>query len=797
MKNNTYIRFAITLIYLFVFQITCAQTGYAWKKLGNGISGIDCGGNSILKSKYIDGNLYIAVRNKSTSEVTINKWDGSSWSAYPALKGNVYVSDMEMYKGQLYACGYIDKLTGLQRPGNKTLGVVKFNGSAWDSLPSYPTFIGADSMFAAENLCAYKDKLYYTVGSVKDKLFSLDSFGNTTLIQIHTKIYNIGFNDLDIVDGKLVVSGDIDSVTNLKKTAGMFFYDGTNFSFPKSNNIRNINKVFSRNDSQYLVIAGHNIELWERDTLKTDISPPVQFNWYPYWAEFTFKNNFIIMTQDTFSIYYDTDSSKWFYLNGLDKPFIQAVPAGPDKGLMVSCQLFQGAAELTLGAIVRGKIFADLDSNCAFNGADKPLDYALIEFDNGTDKFYTSSDLNGNYEISVLAGTHNVTYYLPDVTSSIKPCSAVKVTVSTSSVTNNINIPVHPSKEKNLGVTVNGVRGFLARQGFTETIVLKGGNYGYFKDSLILSLKYPTNVYFINSTITPYSNTGGELIYKFYNVGFREQKSIQIGFSTTTSTIKVGDTIRYYVKVINSAGDSFMDNNYDTLYQRVVAAYDPNIKQSYPEGKVTPGLNKIKYQIHFQNTGNDTAFKVTVVDTITQKLGLRSLRVTGTSHPASYSLRVENKQALIWEFNNIMLPDSHTNEKASHGFISFEANLNGELAIGDSITNKAYIYFDYQKPIITNYASVLMVSPGSIHVFEPHIEKTLRLYPNPTSGILNVEIDPQFGNCNVLFFNNIGQIVHAQKVETEFATFDVSALPKGLYFVNIAGTKITGRLLVE
>ncbi len=797
MKNNKYICFAITLMYLFLFQTTYAQTGYAWKKLGNGMVGSACSGNSILVCKYIDGNLYIAVKNKLTNEVAINKWDGSSWSTYPVIQGNVFISDLEVFNGELYASGNIDKLTGLQRPGNKSLGVIKFKSGSWDSLPSYPTFIGQDSMRAARNLCKYKNKLYYSVGSVKDKLFSLDTFGNTTLIQTHTKIYNSGFNDLDVVDGKLVISGDIDSVMHLKKTAGMFYYDGTNFSFPKSTITRNIDKVVSRNDSQYLVIAGHNLEIWEGDSLKTDISPSAQINWYPYWAELTFKNNFIIMTQDTFSVYFDTDSSKWFYLNGLKSQFSRAVAAGPNKGLIVSCQLFQGAAELTLGGIVRGNIFADLDSNCTFNGADKPLDFSLIEFDNGTDKSYTNSDINGNYEISVLAGTHNVTYYLPEVKSSIAPCSTVKVTVATSSVTNNVNIPVHPSKEKNLGVNVNGVRGFLARQGFTETIVLKGGNYGYFKDSLILSLKYPSNVYFINSTITPYSNTGGELIYKLYNVGFREQKTIHIGFSTSTSTIKVGDTIRYYAKVINSAGDSLMDNNYDTLYQRVVAAYDPNIKQSYPEGKVTSGLNKIKYQIHFQNTGNDTAFKVTVVDTITQKLGLRSLRVTGTSHPASYSLRVENKQALIWEFNNIMLPDSHTNEKASHGFIAFEANLNGELAVGDSITNKAYIYFDYQEPIITNYASVLMVKPGSIHVFEPLQDKTLKLYPNPTSGLLHVEIDQQFGPCNVLFFNSLGQMVHTQKVETDVATLDVSAFPKGMYFVNIEGTRINGRLLVE
>lgn len=503
------------------------------------------------------------------------------------------------------------------------------------------------------------------------------------------------------------------------------------------------------------------------------------------------------MSQDTTGYYYDMDSSKWFNLNGLYSAQFQAVPAGPNKALMVSCSFFQGAAELTIGAIVRGKIFADRDSNCFFNGADQPIDYALIEFDNGSDKFYTNSDINGNYEISVLAGTHNVTYYLPDVKSSIAPCSAVKVTITTSSVTNNINIPIHPSKDRNLGVTINAVRGFRSRQGFTETFVLTGANYAYFSDSLIISLKYPANVYFIGSSITPISNTGNELIYKFYNVGFREKKVINIGFSTSVKTIQVGDTIQFYASVINSAADSFIHNNYDTLRQRIVAAYDPNIKQSYPEGKVTAGLKKIKYQIHFQNTGNDTAFKVTVVDTITQKLGLRSLRVTGTSHPASYSLRVDNKQVLIWEFNNILLPDSHTNEKASHGFIAFEADINGVLAVGDSITNNAYIYFDYQKPIITNYASVLMVKDGSTHVDPFKKQSSVLLYPNPTTGVFYITLDHPIGSGNALLFNSLGQLMHLQKLNVGTTTMDVSALPRGMYFLHVEGTGITERLLIE
>src|SRR5688500_6845530 len=99
------------------------------------------------------------------------------------------------------------------------------------------------------------------------------------------------------------------------------------------------------------------------------------------------------------------------------------------------------------------------------------------------------------------------------------------------------------------------------------------------------------------------------------------------------------------------------------------------------------------YRIRFQNTGTDTAFRVVIRDTLHEILDWNSLRMIDASHP--YSLLAKNGRILEWKFSNIILPDSNTNEKASHGYILFSIRPKSTLNAGDQISNRASIYFDF------------------------------------------------------------------------------------------------------
>jgi hypothetical protein len=111
----------------------------------------------------------------------------------------------------------------------------------------------------------------------------------------------------------------------------------------------------------------------------------------------------------------------------------------------------------------------------------------------------------------------------------------------------------------------------------------------------------------------------------------------------------------------------------------------------------------MEYVIRFQNTGTDTAFTVKVLDTLDTDLDIFSVRSGVSSH--NYSFRMHGPRVLEWTFYNIKLPDSTTNEPASHGFVTFTVNQVKNLPDGTEINNRVGIYFDYNDPIITNTTS--------------------------------------------------------------------------------------------
>ncbi len=146
--------------------------------------------------------------------------------------------------------------------------------------------------------------------------------------------------------------------------------------------------------------------------------------------------------------------------------------------------------------------------------------------------------------------------------------------------------------------------------------------------------------------------------------------------------------------------------------QTIKASYDPNDKTVYPEG--AGANNDVKrgtpliYRIRFQNTGNDTAFKVVVRDSLPNNLDIATLRIGAASHSYTYKITGKANAVLEVTFDNILLPDSTTDELGSHGFFYFNIQHKKGLPINTEIKNEAGIYFDFNAPVITNTAKITL-----------------------------------------------------------------------------------------
>lgn len=848
MKLMTSIRTILLFAMTCCFIETMAQKGYAWKNIGNNddkkyYDYSAGGGQNILFQKRIGNDLFLLRTGYFGGEVNISKYDGQSWIQYPPIMLKfAVVRDIGYFNNQVYIAGSeFDSISLAQRVNDLPFAMVKFNGEKWEGISNSPTkdssgWYNFTFKGYIDNLTEYKGKLYYISHSFTasrgalHRIYAIDKSGVHTLF----KSYSDPTNDLNIMivvhNNKLVTGGAIFNRENEfnQSISGLEFYDGTNTtlyehtsfaggaSFQRGYyNVHTPNGLLNINDSMLAFItngvSGKNIfptiVLLKNETLYKDLGQTGSLHpMYAANAMCFFGNSlhveFTWWGQETYQ--YNLDSNKWTTWRRDRMLFCNQ--AGPriygfrfDKEYQApSDAKIINFAEIVDGATISGLAYADYNTSCSLDNNDKLVKNAFVEFDNGNDKFYALTDKDGKYETGILPGSYSITCLSNGMIPITTNCDAVQiVSKKTDSTFTNVNVPVHFSKAKNLSIAFDCYRGFMTRQGFTEKYILTGANYSFTADSIVMSLTYPDKCYYVSSTIQPFSHIGHVLIYKFANLEWGETKRIELQFRTSIETSKQGDKLPFTAQIENSDGDSLMSNNIVKLEQIILAAYDPNVKQSYPNGKVKTNLSKIKYVIHFQNTGTDTAYKVTVIDTITQKLGLRSIVVTSTSHPDSYSLKVVGNQALVWEFNNILLPDSHRNEKASHGYIAFEANINGKVAVGDSINNKAYIYFDYQKPVITNTASIVFATDKEVNIQKPTAANTIKLYPNPANAQFKVETDAALNRHSIQLYNYLGQMFDSKTIDMGEVTFNVQDLPKGIYFIRVSGTAICEKVVVE
>ena len=146
------------------------------------------------------------------------------------------------------------------------------------------------------------------------------------------------------------------------------------------------------------------------------------------------------------------------------------------------------------------------------------------------------------------------------------------------------------------------------------------------------------------------------------------------------------------------------DDNFDRHCLPITGSFDPNDKRGFPLGfgvnNFIEANDPIDYIIRFQNTGNDTAFLVVILDTLPQQLDPNSIELKGSSH--DYRMQIIDSNIIEFTFENIFLPDSNINEVASHGYVAFKIDQQLDLPIGTEIINSAAIYFDFNEPVITD-----------------------------------------------------------------------------------------------
>jgi len=520
-----------------------------------------------------------------------------------------------------------------------------------------------------------------------------------------------------------------------------------------------------------------------------------EFDFFPYQGGIWHSGNRYYLHHNSIGFFTSLDTCKtWLpveqYLDGV----IEASDTTFYRGNLFGGVLKTGLPQ-NYGALSTGHVYKDDNNNSVWDPNEATLPNVSVSITEPGTWYpywfvYTESD--GRYSIGSLPGT----------------IDTLQVNVPSTYV-ENINPPQHvvtnTGTGRNFGVhfkqdiTDVSIEGYFAgrpRPGFPLDAFIGYANVGTVPASGKIGIKLDPKYHFVSADPVPSAMVGTDsLIWDFDTISLFSQQQIRISGVVDVSTV-LGSPFKLKGHIEPTLSDFKPANNYFVRIDTVVGSYDPNEKRVEPAKGLTPAEiaagKELVYTVHFQNTGTYQADRVRITDILDTALDVKTLRLIASSH-AITSFRLLPGNLLEVVFDQIALPDSNSNEPASHGFVSFAIQRNKAFNNYYKILNTAAIYFDFNDPIITNTVITTVATP-TVSSFEPNTTDTkfagLAISPNPTAKDFVVDTRGRLsGAGNMELFNAQGKICLSIPVADLSSPINIAitGLTDGAYTVRATG----------
>jgi hypothetical protein len=354
-----------------------------------------------------------------------------------------------------------------------------------------------------------------------------------------------------------------------------------------------------------------------------------------------------------------------------------------------------------------------------------------------------------------------------------------------------VTFPASPSPfVQNFCITPNGIYNDLeitilpinnAIAGFDATYKLLYKNKGNQIQSGSLNLIFNDAVLdLISANPSVFTQTANSLIWNFTNLLPFESREIDIVFNlnspTETPSLISGDILNYNASIIGQT-DETPNDNISTLNQTVVNSYDPNDKTCLEGTTILPSMvgEYVHYLIRFENNGTANAQNIVVKDMIDiNKFDINTLIPIKGSH--NFETRITDTNKVEFIFQNINLPFNDAN---NDGYISFKIKTKPNLVVGNTFSNLANIYFDYNFPIVTNnYTTTVQNTLG---LQENYFINDIVAYPNPVKDFLNFKTEHNILKVEV--YDIAGRILSSNSISEN--KIDLSELKTGNYILKL------------
>ena len=331
------------------------------------------------------------------------------------------------------------------------------------------------------------------------------------------------------------------------------------------------------------------------------------------------------------------------------------------------------------------------------------------------------------------------------------------------------------------------------RSGFIARYMISSGNYGNTTVSPTVYFFPYNNVTFQSSTPPPSQITPDSVLWNLPALTPFQTGSIIVTVNVNLG-LPIGTLINSSAHIEPYATDDNPSCNNSNWEVYTTGSFDPNDILVNEDTLTTTQLSNapwLEYIIRFQNTGNATAFTVKILNPIdTNKLNLSTFEFTNASHPVNLNW-INYQRNMEFKFENILLPDSNTNEPLSHGFVRYRIQPKTNLSAGDTIPNFAAIFFDFNEPVITNTVRTIISLPTGMTSATPLPDK-LHVFPNPTENNLNISgIQLENGKAQLRLTDIYGKLILEKTISSITTIIETNNLSSGLYFIKSGDLRAT------
>ena len=447
--------------------------------------------------------------------------------------------------------------------------------------------------------------------------------------------------------------------------------------------------------------------------------------------------------------------------------------------------------EYTYCSTIPVKYYIDVNNNCVFDSADYYLSIPIsVEVDSDGVAIDTISATGGfYYKTNGGPGTVYAFKFMHDTSWETCPTSGIIY----DTITSYVNLyPVNYLAVKGSSVhfdlalfTVVPVTGVNDQWGH----IYIQNNLGVPTNSTI-TLNYDSRRYLTTESRPMGAVSGSSATWTVPAVSPTASRPTDIYYvlRDVGAALPIGDIEAGSFCVTPSTGDLDTSNNDNTRGDTVKGGCDPNYMECSPSGCLpyTTAPSKLQYTIHFENTGNDTAFNIYVLDTLPANVNPRTLKVLLASSNMNISIFNEGGLNIVkFDFPAINLLDS-SHHGLCDGAVIFTINTVAGLSLGTSVSNRAGIYFDYNPVVMTNSATDTVGCPTISSTSNVQRTENLELFPNPVSDELTLVTNPTIYN-KATVTSTIGQTILQQTITNVYSTINVATLPGGIYYIIVSG----------